>query len=357
MKISDIRVKMLRGEGLRDDKARTIPQWSLVSIVTDAGIEGTHVTKPWVGTEIRNRFNAEKERIVGLDPLNRSTIENMWKGFPYMMNPANTNILGTLEICLWDIAGKYFKVPVSKLLGQKKDRILAYASVPTFHAKEDYIRLATEIKRMGFRALKIHPPLEAETDIEVCKAVRETVGDEMILMLDSVSIYNRPEALKVGRAIDRLDFLWYEDPLPTTDLDGLEDLCRTIDCQVLMGERLTLVTGYTEYIRRHATDALRCSAEQLGGISAALKVANLAECFGMNCEPHSWGHVLYQAASLHAMLSMDNCNFFELPFSQGILNTGMKDIIRINNEGYVIAPTKPGLGFDLDEEKIADLIV
>ncbi len=57
------------------------------------------------------------------------------------------------------------------------------------------------------------------------------------------------------------------------------------------------------------------------------------------------------------MLSMDNCNFFELPFSEGIQNTGMKDIIRINNEGYVITPTKPGLGFDLDEEKIADLTV
>ncbi len=120
-----------------------------------------------------------------------------------MMNPANTNVLGTLEICLWDIAGKYFKVPATKLLGQKKDRILAYASVPTFHAKEDYIRLATEIKRVGFRALKIHPPLKSEMDIEVCKAVRETVGDEMILMLDSVSIYNRAEAPKVGRAIDK----------------------------------------------------------------------------------------------------------------------------------------------------------
>ncbi len=102
-------------------RARTIPQWSLVSIVTDTGIEGTYVTKPWVGTEIRNRFSAEKERIIGLDPLNRSTVENMWKGFPYMMNPANANVLGTLEICLWDIAGKYFKVPVTKLLGQKKE--------------------------------------------------------------------------------------------------------------------------------------------------------------------------------------------------------------------------------------------
>ncbi len=355
MKITNIDVKMLTGESQKDKHPPL--QWCLVSIVTDAGIEGSYITKPWVGTEIQNRFKAEKGRIVGLDPLERSALELLWKGFPYMMNPANTNVLGTLEICLWDIAGKYFEVPVCKLLGQRKNRILAYASVPTLHTKEDYVRLAAEIKKMGFKALKIHPPLKAEMDIEVCRAVRETVGDDLVLMLDSVSIYNRSEALKVGRAIDELDFLWYEDPLPTTDMDGLEDLCRSIDCQVLMGERLTSITGYTEYIRRHATDALRCSAEQLGGISAAMKVSSLAECFGMNCEPHSWGHVLYQAASLHAMLSMDNCNFFELPFSEGIQNTGMKDLIRINSEGYVVAPSKSGLGFDLDQEQIARLSV
>ncbi len=124
-----------------------------------------------------------------------------------------------------------------------------------------------------------------------------------------------------------------------------------------MGERLTSVTGYTEYIRRHATDALRCSAEQLGGISAAMKVASLAECFGMNCEPHSSGHVLYQAASLQAMLSLDNCNFFELPFSEGIQNTGNERNYSNKQRGVCNRSYKTRSRIDLDEEKIANLTV
>jgi|SRR5579872_4581728 len=356
MKITDITVKMLRGTISSDERSDDrVAQWCVVSVNTDVDISGRYVTKPWVGAEIKKRFEAEKTKIIGLDPLQRAVIENMWKGFPYMMNPVNTSVLGTLEICLWDIAGKYYKVPICDLLGRKKDRIMAYASVPTFQDTEDYVRSLREIVKKGFGAVKIHPPLKYEKDIEVCSVAREIVGNEMILMLDSVGVYDRSEALKVGRAIDKLDYFWYEDPLPTTDIDGLEDLCKSIDCQVLMGERLTSIAGYTEYIRRHATDALRCSAEQIGGIAAAMKIGALAECFGMNCEPHSWGHALYQAASLHCMLAMGNCRFIELPFSDGIQNAGMKEFIQIDSWGYVKAPSKPGLGYDLDDEAMEKL--
>ena len=94
-----------------------------------------------------------------------------------------------------------------------------------------------------------------------------------------------------------------------------------------------------------------------GGITAMRKTAHLCEAFNRNFEPHSYGTTLVQAAHLHVMLSMKNCDFMEIPVPQGILDVGMKDVIRVEKDGYVSAPTKPGLGYDIDWDTIKKLTV
>jgi L-alanine-DL-glutamate epimerase-like enolase superfamily enzyme len=83
-----------------------------------------------------------------------------------------------------------------------------------------------------------------------------------------------------------------------------------------------------------------------------IKIAHLAEAFGMKCEPHSWGDTLTQATHLHVMLATRNCNLFELPVPEGIFDRGFKDLIRIDENGYVQAPKKAGLGIDIDWREI-----
>lgn len=281
----------------------------------------------------------------------------MWSSFPYDYDPLNNRILCAIDVCLWDIIGKYFKVPIYKLLGAYREKILAYASTPIYEKEEDYVNAALECQEKGYKAFKIHPTLNWKKDIKICKAVREAIGDDMILMLDPVGVYTREEALKVGREIDKLDFYWYEDPIPTTDIDGLTELCKLLNVRILIGEKISSIYGYTEYIRRHATDALRCVIETHGGINSAMKIAHLAETFGMKCEPHSWGHTLTQASHLHVMLAINNCDFFELPIPEGIYDFGIKDVIRIDKDGYVHAPKKPGLGYEIDWDEIEKLTI
>jgi len=358
MKIKDLKVHILKEQRIPFRPYRM--SWSLLRVITDDGIEGNYFVEDpnhTVAEEIAKRFVADKDKLLGIDPLDRGKIERLWSAYPNDYNPLNNKILCVMDACLWDIAGKYFKVPIYKLVGSYREKILAYASTQVYEKEDEYINVSLECKEKGYKAIKIHPTQNWKRDIQICKAVREAVGDEIILMLDPVSAYNRNEALKVGREIEKLNFYWYEDPIPTTDINGLVDLCRSLDIEILIGERISSIYGYTEYIRRHATDALRCVAEEIGGISPSIKVAHLAETYGMNCELHSWGHTLTQAAHLHIMLAINNCDFFELPIPEGIFDLGMKDVIRIDKDGYVRAPKKPGLGYDIDWEDIKKLTI
>jgi len=260
------------------------------------------------------------------------------------MGPA----LAAVDIALWDIAGKISGLPIYKLLGAYRDRVRAYASGNVPMNVEKIIRIARELKRKGYTALKLHPiPMEA------CEALREEVGEEVDLIYDAVFSHTRKEALKVGRELEKLGFYWFEAPLPSDDIEGYIELTRTLDIPVTV--ELTRPIDYYEYLRRGAINILRTMCGFTGGITEMKKAANLSEFFGVNWEPHTYGGTLYQAAHLHVILATKNCSFFELPVDdgrEGCFDIGTKDMIRIDREGYVHAPEKPGLGIDIDWKQV-----
>jgi L-alanine-DL-glutamate epimerase-like enolase superfamily enzyme len=193
--------------------------------------------------------------------------------------------------------------------------------------------------------------------------LRKAVGDEMILMMDTLIYpgpYSRRDALRVGRVLDELNFYWFEDPLPKTDLDGLAELCRSLETRILMGERVSSFSEYTQFIDRHATDILRGNLS-MGGITGVLKIAHLAEAHNMNIEIHSFFGAL-EPASLHAMLAINNSDYYEQSVPEGVFDERMypgvfKDVIRIDDNGYVHAPKKPGLGYDIDLGQVEKVTV
>jgi L-alanine-DL-glutamate epimerase-like enolase superfamily enzyme len=361
MKITGIKVHVLKPQEFLQEASRIVSPPALIRIFTDEGIEGNTMLEEAVyAEELVMKFKAlkgwlktaeEYVPLMGADPLDREKIEkSFWE--QYFFQRSAPTVLYALDECLWDIAGKALKLPIYKLIGAFRERVPAYASTQHYEKIEDYVKVVGDCVEKGFRAIKIHPTRYWKKDIEVCKAVREAVGDEIVLMLDPFHAYTREEALKVDREIEKLGFHWYEDPIPTTDVDGLADLCRSLDIPVLMGENVHDFYSYAELIRRNATDGLRCIDVNVGGITGMLKVAHLAEAFGMKCEPHSWGHPWQQAAHLHVMLAIRNCDFFETPVPEGIFDIGTKDLIRIDKQGYVHAPKKPGLGIDVDWDYI-----
>ncbi len=141
--------------------------------------------------------------------------------------------------------------------------------------------------------------------------------------------------------------------MPTSDIEGNAKLCEDLEIPVMLGEQLDDLYKYAVLVRNRATDILRCILERIGGITSAMKLAHFADINAMKFEPHSFGEQSTQFAHFHVMLAMDNSDYFEAPVPQGTFDTDViEDTIRIDEEGFVHAPTKPGLGFTVNEENL-----
>src|ERR1035437_836329 len=201
------------------------------------------------------------------------------------------------DVCLWDILGKAVDRPFYKILGGNKDRMMAYASSQHLPSIEDYVPDALKAKEQGYKGYKIHPGSGQHKDgppipsyvghMEEIRQLRKALGDEYVLAHDPVQAYNRFEALKVGRLLDELDYLWFEDPIRTTDLEGLVELANALDLPLHVGEFLASISDFAEYIRRGAVDVVRLIADNVGGISGSMRVGLLADAFGLECTPHN----------------------------------------------------------------------
>jgi len=187
----------------------------------------------------------------------------------------------------------------------------------------------------------------------VAKAVRKAAGDDFILLNDPVGVYTREEAIKVGRALQDLNYVAFEDPIPTSDIEGLVDLTRSLDIPIHIGEFIFSPYNFAEYIRRGAMDVVRFITDNVGGITGGMKIARMAELFGMECAPHNWGDAFDHAVHFHCELAMPNNVWFEMTVPQGSADRPwMKDRIRVAPDGYVYAPAKPGLGYELDRDAL-----
>jgi len=157
--------------------------------------------------------------------------------------------------------------------------------------------------------------------------------------------------------LDQLHYVAYEDPLPTTDIDGLAELCQALEVPLHIGEFISSPYNYGQYIRRGAVDVVRFIVDNVSGITGGMKIARLAELFGMECAPHNWGETLDHAVHFHCELAMPNNVWFEMTQPQGIGDRPyIKDRIRIAKDGYVYAPTKPGLGYEIDRDALDKMI-
>lgn len=325
-------------------------RYSLIRVLTDEDVEGDYIVwseiptaRPGALAEVLRAF---KPYLIGEDPLNR---EKLWQKLGDFWYGQKGPAFAAVDIALWDIAGKVANLPIYKLLGAYRDKIRAYASGSLASSKtEDILRIAAELKKKGYTAMKIHP-----IPIEVCKLLREEVGDEVDLIYDAVFKFSREEAIKVGRELERLNFYWYEAPLPAYDIEGYIKLSRKLDIPITV--ELQHYNEFVEFIVRGAVDLLRTMCGFSGGITEMRKAASLSESFGLKWEPHTYGGTLYQAANLHVILAVKNCSFFEMPIEngqEGIFDVGTKDVIRIDKEGYVHAPQKPGLGVEIDWKQV-----
>ena len=337
-----------------DPSVGTSPQLVVVKIRSSEGIDGHGFGWGVKGGMRVAHAIAEVYRpeLVGEDPFDR---EKLWHK-AHRADRFGGNVpftaYGPLDVALWDIAAQSAGVPLYKFIGAYRDKIPAYASSPFLENPTEYAELALQAKADGFTAFKLHPPGEPEIDIECCAAVRDAVGPSMELMSDPVGgAYDHGDALRVGRALEKLSFLWFEEPLFDHDIHGLEKLSATLDIPICAGEWNSDFFSKVNYLKSGAADIIRADVSWTGGVTGALKSAHFAEGFGVNCELHMTVLSLMDVANLHIALAVKNCRYLELPYPDGA-SFGILQPLEIDAQGRVSAPDKSGLGVELDWQAI-----
>ena len=356
-RIEHVKVMCVGPPAERPTWSHDLPQQFMTHIVVRVrtGDGGEGVGSVWNATSFGfDRYTAEAMRhlipiLIGKDPLMREAILHEMRPRVF---PLPGGALAAIEIALWDLAARQAGVPLYRLLGGARERLPAYASPPLLADVPAYLDFVAECLESGMRAIKFHTWCDPARDLALARAVRRAYPEGGIdFMLDVENNYHRQEALRVGRELADLDFRWFEAPLPDHDLEGYRALTRQLSLPILpSGNWIQDISFFREAIQSRAWGAARTDPTMMGGIGPARKAAALAQAAGLDCELMAWGYNLAAAASLHLMLAIGNCSYFEqaMPFEP--FEHAMIDVIRPGPDGFVSAPDRPGLGLRVDWE-------
>jgi L-alanine-DL-glutamate epimerase-like enolase superfamily enzyme len=331
-----------------------------VTIETEEGARGEYVCH-WVGTRnamaqtitlapmLLGRESSERELI--FDDMKREI-----RQYDHMGH-------GPLDIALWDLAGKELGCSIGKLLGAYRKRLPTYAS--TYHgdhegglsSPEAFADFAEHCHGLGYPAFKIHGWHEGDARKEAKNVltVAKRVGDRMTLMLDpACQLRTFADALHVGRACDEAGYFWYEDPFRDAGTSAFAHklLREKLKTPILQTEHIRGIEPKVDFLIAGGTDMLRADPEYDMGITGAMKLAHIAEGFGVDCEIHASG-----PAHRHCMAAIRNTNFYEL----ALVGPGCKNAIPpvytcgyseqledVAPDGTFPVPQGPGLGVTYD---------
>ena len=352
---------------------------SITRISTDEGVEGYMIGGDRQATEARI-----KPLLMGEDPFDH---EKLWTWMNQMVIQSPelglTEIQASIVDCaLWDLCGRAVDLPVHKLLGGTRDRVKAYASgYPDLGPPETYARHALDCKKRGYTAYKVHAylgqkkvpghpdkwirapqhPGNPVEEIEVCRAIREAVGDDMVLMLDPFGSFTLEEALWVARQLEELDYYWLEHPMLETQIEAYRRLTRETRIAILAPEHIPGgAYARADWALQGASNMLRIGYFE-GGVTGCRKLATIAETFGIQCEMHGGG---WPTMQILAATSQSTCEYFERGLLQLDLDAyetpepylkAMCD--PMDDDGNVIVPSGPGLGMEFDWDYINENLV
>ncbi|HEX5125228.1 MAG TPA: enolase C-terminal domain-like protein, partial [Rhodocyclaceae bacterium] len=289
----------------------------MLSITASDGSEG-HAFGPVEVIRAHVIDGFVRKVLLGADPFDR---ERIWQDLEHWQRGSAGQLtdraLAIVDQAVWDLVGRKLGLPVYKLIGAYRDKVPAYGSTMCgdelrdgLSSPDDYAAFAEQLVARGYKAIKLHtwmPPVSfapsVEMDIKACVAVREAVGPDIALMLDGFHWYSRTEALKIGRALERLDFAWFEEMMNEQSIASYAWLANQLSIPIVGPESIAgKHLSRADWAVAGACDILRAGVQGIGGITPTLKVAHLAESFGMDCEVHGNG-----AANLAVCAAIKNC--------------------------------------------------
>ena len=263
-----------------------------------------------------------------------------WIGPGGLLNVA----LSTLDIAMWDAAGKTLGQPLYRLLGGHRDRVRAYASDALWYSLplDTLAKSAQRHVSQGYDMVKLRLGHEARPEGEVARvrAVQEAVGPHVQVMVDATESWNAAQAVASGRALQEAGIVWLEDPVSHQNLTGLAHLTQVLDVPIAAGEHLFGLDPFQKTFEAGAVDIAIMDLARVGGITPWIKVAALAEARGIPVA----GHVIPEV-HVHLLAAIPNGHLVEyMPRSVPIFRSSLT-----LEDGHLLAPKAPGLGVELDE--------
>jgi len=312
-------------------------------------------------------------RFLAKDPFQ---IESIWResygsGFSLRPDLSLMGVISGLEMACWDIIGKAVEQPVYKLLGGKvheRLRTYSYLYPADGEGEEFYLdaersaRRAAEYVAQGFTAVKFdptggfsaydprQPTREAlERTVRLVRLVREAVGDRADLLLGTHGQFTTSGAIRLAKRLEAYDPLWFEEPVPPEMPEQMAIVARATSIPVATGERLATKYEFARVLQSGAANILQMNLSRVGGLLEAKKIAALAEVHYAQIAPHLYCGPIVGAANIQIATCSPNFLILESIQQWGGFHAKLlKTPIRWE-QGYVIPPTAPGLGVELNE--------
>ena len=359
MKISDNKVYKVK------------PRWIFVKVLTDEGITGwgEMISGTKTETVVAGAYEMGK-KLIGRDPFE---IERLWQEMHrsfFRGGPINGTIISGLEMALWDIKGKALNLPVYELLGgAARDRIRVYSWIGGDRPSDVAEQAQARVDK-GFTAIKMNATSElhyidsynkVQAVVDRVASIRDQVGDQLEIGIDFHGRVHRPMAKVLAHALEPYHPMFLEEVVLPENWDSFDDIAREVSIPLATGERLYTRWDFKNLFRQGAIDIVQPDVALCGGILETRKIAAMAEAFDMAVAPHA----PYGPVSLAATLQVDACtpNVFIQEQSLGIhYNQGFDLLDFVKNkeifqykDSYVQLPKGPGLGIDMDEDKIKEV--
>ncbi len=373
MKITDVKVWLV--EGVKYN-------WTLLKIYTDTGHTGVGEATNWPGSPIV--YHAAKhvaERIIGLDPMRTDFIwtklyrDLNWIG-PY---GASMCAISGIDMALLDLKAKVLGVPCYELLGgafRKEIQLYAnYWFTGGGHNASDYAAQALKVKAAGFTGLKFDPfahtnylygedlssnltltPAQQDLAFEVSKAVRDAVGKEFDIMIETHAMLNYSVAVKMAQRLSALDITWYEEPAGPENADNLRAMRERIpsNVSICVGERHYTRHGIRPLLEKNVCDIMMPDITRCGGPSEMKRMATMMEAYNVLLAPHNPNGPLSTLASAHVCATVPNFfrqeyMFTDVPWRDTVIDHPIAGMVQ---NGHLRLSNRPGLGVDLVESEM-----
>ena len=363
MKITDVKV-------LRANRA------VYCKIYTDEGIVGLGESGAWGFLEASAQaILTMGEYLIGQDPLD---IEHHWQylyRFSHFRGAAVMGAISAIDIALYDIAGKYFQVPVYRLLGGKcRDKVRVYNHTAG-RTEEELVANAVKGVSEGYTALgHLNPYLDEprtqpyadgnaamlyKAERRIAK-IREAVGQEIDLCLE---LHRRLEpglAVQLSARLEPYNVMFLEDPIRPDNFEEMGYVARQCRIPIATGERINTVHEFEQLLNQNACSYVRASLGVCGGFTGAKKIAAVAEAHHKSLVPHNPCSPVMTNAVLQFVAATDNIAITEYPdpfaasTADHLTGSGVKlrqcdmvDHIPELQDGYLPVPEEPGIGIDL----------